>query len=100
MVVNGLRVALLLVLGFATPLLAADTLISAARLLDVRSGKLLDRPVLLVRDGRIVEIARDGARPAGFDLHHTTIEDVLDRRAGWMPSVRATNSRRSPTVAI
>ncbi|MBP6229635.1 MAG: amidohydrolase family protein, partial [Pseudomonadales bacterium] len=64
MVVNGLRVALLLVLGFATPLLAADTLISAARLLDVRSGKLLDRPVLLVRDGRIVEIARDGARPA------------------------------------
>ena len=51
MVVNGLRVALLLVLGFATPLLAADTLISAARLLDVRSGKLLDRPVLLVRDG-------------------------------------------------
>lgn len=40
--------------------------ITAERLLDVRSGKLIERPQLLVRDGRIVEVARAGdAVPAG-----------------------------------
>lgn len=63
MAMNGLRALVLMVSCGIASLAAADTLISAARLLDVRSGKLLDKPVLLVRDGRIVEIARDGVRP-------------------------------------
>ena len=39
----------------------ANTLwISAAHLLDVRSGKLIDNPRVLVRDGRIVQVSRGG----------------------------------------
>lgn len=49
----------------------ADTLITASRMLDVRSGKLLADPVVLVRDERIVEIAHSG-RP----LAATPSEDV------------------------
>lgn len=40
----------------------ADTLVTADRLLDVRSGRMLSDPVILVRDERIVEIAH-GGRP-------------------------------------
>ena len=40
----------------------ADTLVTADRLLDVRSGRMLYDPVILVRDERIVEIAH-GGRP-------------------------------------
>lgn len=48
-----------------SPTSAATTVITADRLLDVRSGRLIDRPQLLVRDGRIVEVARIGdAAPA------------------------------------
>jgi imidazolonepropionase-like amidohydrolase len=42
----------------------ADTLITASRMLDVRSGRLLADPVVLVRDERIVEIAHGGGRLA------------------------------------
>ena len=36
--------------------LAADVLISADRMLDVRTGKMVASPQILVRDGRVVEI--------------------------------------------
>lgn len=49
-----------LALGMA-PSLQADTLLTASRMLDVRSGKLLSDPVLLLRDERIVELAHGGA---------------------------------------
>jgi imidazolonepropionase-like amidohydrolase len=40
--------------------------ITAARMLDVRSGRLIERPGVLVRDGRIVEVGRaDAPVPAG-----------------------------------
>ena len=42
--------------------LAADVVISADRMLDVRSGKMVANPHILVRDGRIVAIGQ-GARP-------------------------------------
>lgn len=44
----------------------ADTLLlRAAQMLDVRSGKLVNKPVLLIRDGRIAEVLADGRLPAG-----------------------------------
>lgn len=39
----------------------ADLVITAARLLDVRSGRLVEQPQVLVRDGRIVAVGRAGA---------------------------------------
>ena len=38
-----------------------DVVITAARLLDVREGRLVDQPQVLVRDGRIVAVGRIGA---------------------------------------
>ena len=44
----------------------ADVVITAERMLDVRSGRMLERPQVLVRDGRIVAVASAGsAVPAG-----------------------------------
>ena len=40
--------------------LAADVLISADRMLDVRTGKMVASPQILVRDGRVVEV-KEGA---------------------------------------
>jgi imidazolonepropionase-like amidohydrolase len=39
---------------------ATDQVVSAARLLDVRTGKWIDRPSVLVRNGRIVQVASGG----------------------------------------
>ena len=60
------RCALLLAAVLASPAAVAqqpvDTVvITAARLLDVRSGRYVDQPQLLVRDGRVVSIDRAGA---------------------------------------
>ncbi|MFM7783874.1 MAG: amidohydrolase family protein, partial [Gammaproteobacteria bacterium] len=63
----------LLISCVATSALAADTLVSGARLLDVRSGKYIPDPVLLVRDGRIAAIASGGERPAGAAADATQI---------------------------
>ena len=60
--VHRLIPALLLAAASATTL-AADTLVSAARMLDVRTGKLVPDPVLLVRDGRIVAVGSAGKPP-------------------------------------
>lgn len=38
-----------------------DVVVTAARLLDVRTGRMIDNPQVRVRDGRIVEVAREGA---------------------------------------
>ncbi|WP_191823299.1 metal-dependent hydrolase family protein [Lysobacter capsici] len=46
---------------------ADDLVVTAARLFDARSGKLIDRPQVLIRDGRIVEVGRVGdAVPEGI----------------------------------
>jgi len=44
--------------------LATDTAITAARLLDVRSGKYVEAPVVLVHDGKIVSVTAHGTVPA------------------------------------
>ena len=44
----------------STAALAADVLVSAASLLDVRSGKLVANPQVLIRNGRIVTIKHSG----------------------------------------
>ena len=45
-----------------TPVAApAEMVVTAARMLDVRTGKWLDRPNVLVRNGRIVQVASGGA---------------------------------------
>lgn len=54
----------LLLAAASTTVLAADTLVSAARMLDVKTGKVLADPVLLLRDGRIVEVGSVGKPPA------------------------------------
>jgi imidazolonepropionase-like amidohydrolase len=42
-----------------------ELVVTAAKLFDSRSGKLIDRPQVLIRDGRIVEVGRTGdAAPA------------------------------------
>lgn len=43
------------------PATQGDVVITAQRLLDVRTGRMLDQPQVRIRDGRIVEIARVGA---------------------------------------
>jgi imidazolonepropionase-like amidohydrolase len=63
-----------LALALCAPAFAADTVIRAARLLDVRSGKVLDQPALLVRDGRVVEIASGGKSPAGVAVDARTLD--------------------------
>lgn len=41
------------------------TVVTAARMLDVRGGRMIDRPQLVIRDGRIVSVGRAGeAAPA------------------------------------
>lgn len=51
--------------------------LTAARMLDVRSGKLIDNPQIVVREGRIVSVGRAGdAVPAGaerIDLKDMTL---------------------------
>ncbi len=43
---------------------AADVLVTAAHLLDVRTGKMVANPQVLVRDGRVVDIRQGTAAPA------------------------------------
>jgi len=61
---QGTRVTALIlamvVSGAATAAAAPTTVITADRMLDVRSGRMLDQPQLLVRDGRIVAVGRAG----------------------------------------
>ena len=44
------------------------SVVTAARMLDVRSGKLIDNPQIVIREGRIVSVGRAGdAVPAGAE---------------------------------
>ena len=56
--------AALAALATATPALADTVVVTARRMLDVDSGRMLDDPVVVVTDGRIASGAtRGGARP-------------------------------------
>lgn len=64
----------------AAPAYAKTSVVTAARMLDVESGRMLDRPVVVVTDGRITSVTTGGAAapatPAGaerIDLGDATI---------------------------
>ena len=46
---------------------AADVVISADRLLDVKSGRMIQNPEILVRDGKVVSLKPDAKMPAAPD---------------------------------
>jgi imidazolonepropionase-like amidohydrolase len=54
----------LLLAAASTTALAADTLLSAARMLDVKTGNFIADPVLLLRDGRIAAMGSAAKPPA------------------------------------
>jgi imidazolonepropionase-like amidohydrolase len=72
MSVRSAIVALLAVLALGAPAAAQPvTAVRAGRLLDVRTGRITPNAVVLVREGRIVEVGADVAVPAG-----TTVVDL------------------------
>ncbi len=58
--VRGLAVAGLLA---AAPAMAATSVVTAARMLDVVSGRMIENPAIVVTDGRIVAVGRQGEVP-------------------------------------
>lgn len=46
---------------------AADVVITADRLLDVKSGRMIQNPEILVRDGKVVSLKPDAAKPPASD---------------------------------
>ena len=56
---------IVLVLSPATAVAAEQVAVTADRLLDVRAGRYIERPVVLVQDGRIVEVRSGGEVPSG-----------------------------------
>lgn len=71
-------------LAGAAPVAAETVAISAARMLDVNSGRISDCPLVIVVDGRITAVGRQGelAVPAGarqLDLgNHTILPGLID----------------------
>ena len=55
---------------------AAEVLVSAAQMLDVRSGKMLANPQVLIRDGRVVEVRHGAAGGAFVAGPATTVIDL------------------------
>src|SRR5687768_6450276 len=53
-----------LALAAAAPAMAASTVITADRMVDVLNGRVVEEPVIVITDGRIVSaVGRGGARP-------------------------------------
>ena len=78
---NGMRAAVAAVAGGAalaatTPAVAETVVVTAARMLDVQSGRIVERPVVTVIDGKVSSVA-SGAVPAGeakrIDLGDVTL---------------------------
>jgi imidazolonepropionase-like amidohydrolase len=59
-----MRLIALLLAALAAPAFAADTAITADRLLDVRGGRYIEHPVIRVRDGHVVTVNANGTVPA------------------------------------
>jgi imidazolonepropionase-like amidohydrolase len=60
---RSIRCLALAALFAAAPALA-DTAITADRLLDVRAGRYLEHPVIVVHDGKVVSVTANGTAPA------------------------------------
>ena len=48
-------------ISFTAAAQSTTQVLSAERMLDVRSGRFVNKPSLLIRDGRIIEVASNGA---------------------------------------
>lgn len=58
---NYLIAICLCVCSIATAAQATSSVLTAERMLDVRTGQMISKPSILIRDGRIVEVASNGA---------------------------------------
>lgn len=71
----------LVLAAVATPAMAETSYVVADRLLDVETGRLVDRPLIAVEDGRIVSVT-SGAAPSGAKLvdltGHTILPGLID----------------------
>ncbi len=76
---NKTCMAAALALAFAAPAMAATTVVTADRLVDVASGKLVDKPAVLIVDGRIAAVGTQGALaiPAGATRIELPGETIL-----------------------
>jgi len=70
--------ATLTALALASPAHVApsDTYITAERLLDVRTGRYLEKPAILVRDGKIVEVKPQGQLTAPTDAKRIALDGL------------------------
>lgn len=66
-------IACIAALAGTAPALAGEVLVSAAHLLDVRTGKLLADPRVLIRDGRIASVAYGGAPVVAAGARHVDL---------------------------
>ena len=66
------RIALALTLALAAPATAETVAISAAGMVDVASGKRVDRPLVIVTDGRISANVWAGSSTKGIVWLNTT----------------------------
>lgn len=61
----------------ATPtIFAQNTVIKAGHLFDSRTGKVLDNQIIVVKDGRIVQVGRD--------IKYTAADTVIDLSDSWV----------------
>ena len=64
------------VLDQATPAQPAQTVVRAARMIDVKAGTVVDNPVIVIRGSRIVSVGPNATIPAGarvIDLGNVTL---------------------------
>ncbi|WP_417458529.1 amidohydrolase family protein [Kordiimonas sp.] len=62
--------------GAALAAQAAETVITADAMLDVTNGKLLEKPMIVVRDDRIVAIGKQGTFTAGEDAQYIALDGM------------------------
>src|SRR5688572_20429075 len=66
----------LFIIAGSPKLLAQNTVIKAGHLFDARSGKVLDNQIILVKNGRIVQVGRD--------VKYTPADAVIDLSNSWV----------------
>ena len=76
---NRIRIAAISGMAALLPALAAaaDTYITADRLLDVRAGKYIEKPAILVRDGKIVDVKTQAQLTAPADAKRIDLAGLM-----------------------
>lgn len=68
-------IALLAAVAFSAPALAEQSVITAARMIDVTSGKVVQSPAIFVTDGKVTSIADARTVKWGADVKHVDLGD-------------------------